>query len=503
MSDSDLGDKRLDDRNGQLARMVAESPSEEFPEAAEGEAELEATYRFWRHPRTGFGPVIEPHLDATADRLQSQDRPMLAVHDTTTFEYGETDRPGLGPVGSGSNVGFLAHLTLAVRGTGPKLPDGLLAGQLWRREPDGNVDWPDDKDCLATKPTESTKWLEGVEQTEKRVEPGEVIHLMDRGSDAYSTTAALVADSARRFVMRANQNRRVICPEANRERPKLQDALQEAPVVAERTIELTSRDQSGRPPGAEKKHPSREAREATVEIRARQIELRRPVKADDETLPETIEVNAVWVREIDCPEDNEPVDWRLYTSEPIEEPGQVEQVVDWYQRRWVIEEYFGVLKGACRVEERQLESAATLTTALGVMAVAAWRLLALRTLTQHTPERPAEVLFRTSQLAVMVESSKTDLETIEGTTLKEALLAVAAMGGHLSRNGPPGWLVIHRGYSKLRTQELAWRDGRRRGQREGTREAIELLKQMAADSDDPAELVEDLEEQLPDVGDDL
>jgi hypothetical protein len=169
----------------------------------------------------------------------------------------------------------------------------------------------------------------------------------------------------------------------------------------------------------------------------------------------------------------------------------------------VIEEYFGALKRACRVEERQLESAATLTTALGVMAVAAWRLLAVRTLAQHTPERSAEVLFRPSQLAVMVESSKTDLEEAEGTTLKEALLAVAAMGGHLSRNGPPGWLVLHRGYSTLRTQELAWRDGRRRGQREGTKEAIEMLKQMADDSDDPTELVENLEEQLSDVGDDL
>lgn len=137
------------------------------------------------------------------------------------------------------------------------------------------------------------------------------------------------------------------------------------------------------------------------------------------------------------------------------------------------------------------------------MAVAAWRLLALRTLTQHAPERLAEVLFRGSQFAVVVESSKTDLEEAEGTTLKEALMAVAAMGGHLSRNGPPGWLVLHRGYSTLRTQELAWRDGRRRGEREGTRRTMEMLKQMADDSDDPAELVEQLEEQLSDVGDDL
>lgn len=503
MSDSDLGDKRLDDRNGQLARMVAESPSQEFPEAAKGEAELEATYRFWRHPSTGFGPVIEPHLDETASRVKNQGRPMLAVHDTTAFQFADTGRPGLGSVGNSPDIGFFGHLTLAVRATGPKLPDGLLAGQLWRREPDGDVDWPDEKDCLETKPDESAKWLEGVEQTETRVDPGDIIHLMDRGADAYSRLAAMATDPERRFVMRANQNRRVDDEASDKDSPKLEDALHQAPTFAERTIELSSRDQTGRPPGAKDVHPSRTAREATVEIRARKLEIRRPVHSSDKSLPETIEVGVVWVREIDCPEEAEPVDWRLYTSEPIEKAEQVEQVVDWYQRRWVIEEYFGALKGACRVEERQLESAATLTTALGMMAVAAWRLLALRTLTQHAPDRPADVLFRASQLAVMVESSKTDLKEADGTTLKEALLAVAAMGGYLQRNGPPGWLVLHRGYGTLRTQELAWRDGRRRGQREATREAIEMLKQMADGSDDPTELVESLEDQLPDIADDL
>lgn len=33
--------------------------------------------------------------------------------------------------------------------------------------------------------------------------------------------------------------------------------------------------------------------------------------------------------------------------------------------------------------------------------------------------------------------------------LRQAMLAIARLGGHLKRNGEPGWLVLGRGYLKL------------------------------------------------------
>jgi len=41
-------------------------------------------------------------------------------------------------------------------------------------------------------------------------------------------------------------------------------------------------------------------------------------------------------------------------------------------------------------------------------------------------------------------------------TVDDALLAVAALGGHLKNNGPPGWLVLRRGFEKLHTAEQTW-----------------------------------------------
>jgi len=41
-------------------------------------------------------------------------------------------------------------------------------------------------------------------------------------------------------------------------------------------------------------------------------------------------------------------------------------------------------------------------------------------------------------------------------TIREAMLAIAAEGGHIKNNGDPGWLVLGRGYEKLLHMELGF-----------------------------------------------
>lgn len=43
-----------------------------------------------------------------------------------------------------------------------------------------------------------------------------------------------------------------------------------------------------------------------------------------------------------------------------------------------------------------------------------------------------------------------------GATTAHALLAVAALGGHIKNNGWPGWEVIGRGYEDLLMFEAGW-----------------------------------------------
>ena len=40
--------------------------------------------------------------------------------------------------------------------------------------------------------------------------------------------------------------------------------------------------------------------------------------------------------------------------------------------------------------------------------------------------------------------------------MKEAVLAIAGLGGHLTRNDDPGWIVLCRGMYELLLLELVW-----------------------------------------------
>lgn len=484
MSQADLGDARLNQRNGTLAERITQHPGADMPQATRDEAELQAAYRFGRHDDTDLEAVLQPHYEATARRAHTRgDEPVLAVHDTTSFDYGSSFRPGLGTIGGSKQFGFFGHWTLAVRSSGPKLPDGVLATQMWRREVPEEVSEQarePAKDVLPTLEDEGAKWWQGVQDAETHLPLEEIIHVMDRGADSYERLVKLRSDERRRFIMRANQNRRVLEDSVEGlEAPKLDDALADAETKAERTIELSSRDQAHRPPSPTQSHPSRKTRQAHVEIRTTSVQLRRPKQGED-SWPESLEMNVVWVREVDPPEGAEPVDWRLYTTEPIGTASEAEQIVDWYVRRWVIEEWFGAFKGACRAEERTMESADTLSTTLGWMAVAAWRLLALRTLARHPTKSPAREAFRREQLEILADAHKTRLETTKGVSVTEALKALAALGGHLPRNGEPGWKVLHRGLRRLHLEEL----GHLKGQQHGQTKAFQKVEQWAQEVDD-------------------
>jgi hypothetical protein len=68
--------------------------------------------------------------------------------------------------------------------------------------------------------------------------------------------------------------------------------------------------------------------------------LRSLYRADRKFDPFTI--NVVLVREDNPPADEEPVEWLLLTNLPIETLSQVQQVIQYYSVRWMIELRFSL-----------------------------------------------------------------------------------------------------------------------------------------------------------------
>jgi hypothetical protein len=424
-------------------------PDRGFPDACETEAESEALYRFLRNPRVTAEAVIEPHLVATAARCAAAAE-VLVVHDTTDMVFpGAAPRQGLTPLSPGRQ-GFWVHASIAVSADGRRAPLGVVALQSYTRAP-SRQRRPPTRTRFAESTKESRRWFQGVELARTRLATTPVIHVMDREADSYEVLAALI-EAGERFVIRATYDRRII-PAADTSARRFSEALSSATVVCQREVAVASRGDRGRTLSARTRHPARVGRIATLQIATQRMQLRR--SALMATGAAMLAVHVVWVHEIDAPPGVEPVDWRLVTTEPIETRAQVLRIVDWYRARWLIEEYFKALKTGCAYEKRQLESLQTLRVALALLAPIAWRLLHLRHLARAHPTRAATAVLTPRQLQVL-RASPSGARLTAAATVTDALAVVARLGGHLHHNGPPGWLVLTRGWIKLRDMELGW-----------------------------------------------
>jgi hypothetical protein len=145
----------------------------------------------------------------------------------------------------------------------------------------------------------------------------------------------------------------------------------------------------------------------------------------------------------------------LVTTEPIETPEDIERVVDFYRARWLIEEFFKALESGCDFEGRQLETRAALLNALALFSAVAWRLLLLRSLAREHSDEPAEEALTEVQLKILRRESKR-VALGASVTVREAYLAIAGLGGHLKRNGEPGWQTLGRGFEDLLQFERGW-----------------------------------------------
>jgi hypothetical protein len=441
-----LGDSRRGQRLQHMAEALAEQPDASFPLAAGTDGVLEGTYRFLNNNAVTPEGILAPHFRQTLER--SAEAPeVLVIHDTTQFEFGGIGgREGLGRLRRKAGQGFLGHFALAVADRQSRRPLGILGLRTLFRTGDPKGKRSPRQQRLDPD-NESRRWLALVEETEERVAgKTAAIHVMDREGDSYALFAEML-DKKRRFIIRAAHDRPLAQLETTIAR-----ALAVAPVVCERLVPL-SRRRTPVAPMARRIHPGREPRMARLEIRAKTVELKRS-RHLPASMTASLKVNIVTVTEIQPRLEIEPVDWTLLTTESIATAEDVERIVDSYRARWTIEEFFKALKTGCAYEKRQLESKKALLNALAVFIPIAWRMLLLRTVARSEPLAPARFALTESQIQVLAATAKRELPS--QPTVQQALLAVAALGGHISNNGQPGWHVIARGFQKLIFLEQGW-----------------------------------------------
>ena len=192
-------------------------------------------------------------------------------------------------------------------------------------------------------------------------------------------------------------------------------------------------------------------------MRAATVTLRGPDRPGG-ALP-AVTVNVVQVREINPPPGDLPVEWLLLTTLPIDTVEQVQQVVQYYTVRFMIEVLFRVLKSGCRVEERRFEHISRMLPCAAVYLIVAWRTLMICRLGRSSPDLDCEAIFDPAEW-------KSVWMTVQGTKpprrvpkLAEILPLIAQLGGYVNypnRKDPPGPQTIWLGLQRMYDMALAW-----------------------------------------------
>lgn len=447
----ELGDPRRTQRVLKMVAALAKHPDQSLPRALGTTFDLKAAYRLLNQEEVDLDDVLEGHREQTIARAEQAGK-VLVLHDTTTFKLEHADPREIGYLPTGK-AGFFAHIGLVVDAERQRRPLGIVHVEpFWREKRSGRGSRKKHLSGHEIKKwdgREATRWARGVQSSHEHLSDCEVIHVMDREGDKFELLAHC-QQHQERFVIRSKHDRRLSF--AEHEGQSLRDVARRQPILLQREVHL-SRRVASTAPRSKALAPARQSRPATLSITAATVVLRRPnyLGAD---FPSEIPLNVVHVEELEPKSGTQPVVWTLLTSEPIETTEQVEQIIDMYRYRWLIEELFKALKTGCSYEERMFETRHPWLNLLAISLPIAVELLWIRGRTSDNPNAPAEEILTQQQLEVLRAMGHRKLSA--QPTALEALLAIAGIGGHIKQNGSPGWAVIGRGYQTLLDYEAGW-----------------------------------------------
>jgi hypothetical protein len=454
----DLGDPRRGERLGKTATKLARKPGASLPEAMESEAELEGAYRLVNNSAIAPQQLFDSLAADTAKRAKMAGD-VLVIHDTTTCTFEHTDPDEVGYLSTGKS-GFYLHYAVVIEGNAWRRPLGVAHVETIsrkQRSKRGRKNKASGSETAQWKDRESARWDRGFDSAAMLLDScRSVCHIADREGDSYALLASLTSEK-RTFVIRVNHDRKVGDPDNLAEQwLPIKERVRSLKGIFEREVPLSERKGSSAP-RANKGRPVRNARLAQLSFSATSVVIKRPRYLDD-SIAKTLTLNVVHVIEPNPPAGEEAVEWLLFTSLPVGSEKQVATVVDNYRARWTIEELNKALKTGCAYESREFETLHALLMMLAISLPIACELLWLRSRAREQPDAPATEVLTPQQLKVLRLLGSRPLPP--KPTVRDALWAVAGLGGHQRRNGEPGWLVLYRGMRTLLTYEAGYEAGR-------------------------------------------
>jgi len=438
-----LGDKRRTKRLVELANCMVMHPDGSLPDKLRDPSMYQACYRLFRCPDVTHAAVLAPHSQRARELMENCTDPVLVIHDTTELDYTSRKklRDQLGQIGDGGGRGYECHNSLAVNAiTGETL--GVISQILHRRAKVPKNERVAKK--REREDRESRLWVRGS-QAVGDPPPGRLwIDICDRGADTFEYLDDMHA-RRRAYVVRSQHNRAIaighkpITDDGSVKPHYLHDHAREQTAIGEKAVTVGSQDGT---PG----------RTAKCMVSCCKVQLLCPHVKRGEHRTDPLAVSVIRVWEVDAPAHvDKPLEWFLITNLPIKAVKDCLNCVDYYQKRWTIEELHKAMKTGCSVEKMQFDSVDRLEPAIAIYTVIAQTLVNLRDQARAPDADKIPATNCVPKVMVAVLSVWRYKKRSVSMSVHEFCQALARLGGHMNRkqDGPPGWLTLWRGWTDL------------------------------------------------------
>lgn len=383
---------------------------------------------------------------------------ILSIQDTSEFHYNYhsgriKDYGGLGDVGR-CHLGYFIHPSLAIDAQTEGII-GLSDIHLWSRDRQRTTDASSRKQ-RPIEEKESYKWIAASERSQKHLESAShVTIIQDRDGDIFEEFIK-IPNTKTDLLIRSRTDRKLKEGDCS-----LYELVNKAPCCIRYELEITSDNKK------------QQSRKALMEVRYSEAKIQCPYSLKGKGYPEYVKITIVHARESEqtIPEGETGVDWKLLTTHEITDFMEAVKIVFWYSLRWLIEDFFRLLKKkGFHLESSELETGYGLRK-LGLFTMqAAIKVMQLRQARDQKDQNIAtpiaiETVFDEQEQACL----KDLVPTLEGATdklknhhpVKQLVWAtwiIARLGGWSGYESqrPPGLITLKKGLQKFNLIYLGW-----------------------------------------------
>ena len=435
----ELGDERLSKRLPKLLDQLASDPNASISAACKDPYQAKAAYRFVGNDEVTTEAITKITREVTVENINAAKPSVLLIpEDTSDLNYTNLKKTeGLGSMGGSKALrGLHVHSAIAIGEACETY--GLLAQKIWARPPE-NFGLKVNRANIPIEEKESNKWLETMAAAQEAL-PSDIfaVHICDREGDIFEFFCK--ANEVKANYLCRRQYNRII--EDGSGDIRLNDYIASIPEAGRITVQVP-RDS----------HTKRISRNAELEIKYGKCVMPKPRNlAKNDELPESIEVYFVSAVEIGAPEGQERIFWQLITNVPTESFEDAVTRIQWYIQRWKIEMFHKTLKGGCKVEELQSESAEKLMKLVAIYSIIALQIMLISYAARTSPDETCETFLTEDEWKILYRvANRTKRLPEKPPTILEAVIMIAKLGGFLARksDGFPGVAVIWRGLTSF------------------------------------------------------